>query len=236
VQDFGLRLISPLTAAFDGLGELVSGSSGPAQGELEAEIERLQVEIAALRQQAGRVAELEDALGFTENQPEQETLVARVTQRNSNNFAELVSINRGSDNGVREEMVVLSAQGSLVGKVIEVRGDTSIVRLITSPSLRVNVTIPSATDVSGVAQSNGSDELSLGLVPKDSDVKLGDSVVTSGLNGDFPNGLLVGTVSEVTDTDELFLRILIDPSAPLLDLDTVLVLLSFTPTSFDLDQ
>jgi rod shape-determining protein MreC len=235
VQDLGLRLLSPLTTAFDELGELVSGNSGAGQGELEAELERLQVEVAALRQQAGRVAELEDALGFTENQPELETLVARVVQRNSSNFAELISINRGSDHGVREGMVVLSPQGSLVGKIIDVRGDTSIARLITSPSLRVSVTIPSATNVSGVAQSNGSDELTLGLVPKESDVKLGDSVVTSGLSGDFPNSLLVGTVSEVTDTDELFLRILIDPSAALLDLETVLVLLSFTPNSFDLD-
>ncbi|HET9201363.1 MAG TPA: rod shape-determining protein MreC [Dehalococcoidia bacterium] len=231
-QNLGLRLTSPITGTVEGVAEVLSGNSGPAQSELEAEIERLNAELAALRERAADAATLEEMLGFTQNDATHTTIGARVFQHQPQNFEDNLAIDRGSNDGLAEGMVVLSPQGSLVGRITRVFPDYSWVRVITDQSSNINAEIPAA-QIDGALTSNGDGNLTLELVPKERDVSEGDQVVTSTQSILYPPGLLVGLVISVSDTDELFKRIIIEPSAPLANLDSVLVITSFEPRELE---
>ena len=231
-QNLGLRLSSPLTGTVEGIAELLSGNSGPSQSELQAEIERLNAELAVLRQRAADAADLEEMLGFVQSDTTRTLLGARVLQHQPQNFENNLAIDRGSADGLTEGMVVLSPSGSLVGRITRVFADYAWVRVITDQASAVNVEVPSA-QIDGSAVSNGDGNLTLELVPKNADVSEGDQVVTSTQSIFFPAGLLVGVVISVSDSDELFKRIVIEPSATLTRLDSVLVITSFQPRELE---
>jgi rod shape-determining protein MreC len=171
-------------------------------------------------------------LGFTQTDSSRSMIGARVIQHQPQNFEDNLAIDRGSNDGLAEGMVVLSPNGSLVGRITRVFPDYAWVRVITDQASAVNVEVPSA-QIDGSATSNGDGNLTLGLVPKTTDVSEGDQVVTSTQSVLFPPGLLVGTVISVSDTDELFKRIIIEPSAALATLDSVLVITDFEPRDLE---
>lgn len=226
-----MRLTSPFAAVFDAIGETLSANSGAPQSELEAEIERLLSENAALRERAGLVAELEETLDFTTSNPDPERRLvgAEVIQRETSNFRDIVAVDRGADNGIEEGMVVLSPSGSLVGRVIEVMPSTSWVQLISDPRTKINVRVQRA-EATGVMEIEGSGVMSLELATKNVDIQVGDSVVTESLTGQYPSGILIGLVSEVNSSEELFLRVRIEPTASLSNLDGVRIVTSFVPS------
>ncbi|MPZ22474.1 MAG: rod shape-determining protein MreC [Dehalococcoidia bacterium] len=231
VRNLGVRLASPFTSALDSIAGGISGQDG--QSAIESELEQLQVEIAGLRAQAGRVAELEQALQFTQSQTALGLLPAEVIQRRSGNFEDILAIDRGSSDGLVEDMAVLSANGSLVGIIVETFPDYAWVRLITDPALSVDALIQGVEGGTGVVQGDGANPLSLELVPKEANGREGDTVVTSGLTGRFPEGLLIGTISSVSQSDELFLRIAIEPAANLGSFELVMVVTSPLPRELE---
>ena len=85
--------------------------------------------------------------------------------------------------------------------------------------------VAEARDLSGVA--------GIGWSQTQSTTGEGDQVVTSTQSVLYPPGLLIGLVISVSDTDELFKRIIIEPSAPLAELDSVLVITSFEPRDLE---
>lgn len=228
-QDLGLRLTSPFAGIFDAVGEGLSGNSGPPQSELELALERAQAENALLRQQAGEVAALEEMLGFiTGADPTLTFDGAEVIQRQTSNFQDLIAINKGSEAGLEEGMVVLSPGGSLVGHIVETFPSASWVRLISDPNTAIGVFVQRA-DATATMTSDGSGPLTLELATKNVDIQVGDKVVTDSKLGRFPDGLLIGVVSEVSGAEELFLSVTIEPSALLSRLDSVVILTSFVP-------
>jgi len=77
-------------------------------------------------------------------------------------------------------------------------------------------------------------QLSLDFVAQSADVKAGDTVVTSGLGGNYPNALLVGRVVKVEGTtQDLFRTISVEPVASFSRLESVLVLTSFLPSRLE---
>lgn len=91
-------------------------------------------------------------------------------------------------------------------------------------------TVPEPQTVRAVAAGDQLSGLILDLLPSDAPIKAGDLVVTSGLGGNFPRGLLLGTISEVRERPQApFKSATIEPAATLSGLDTVLVLISFKP-------
>ncbi len=98
----------------------------------------------------------------------------------------------GADRGVVTGQAAIDA-GGLVGQVVEVHANTSVVLLLTDPDHAVPVAI-ARNGIRLVAYGRG-DRLELANVPMSSDVKAGDVVVTSGLGGRFPPGFPVGTIA-----------------------------------------
>lgn len=119
----------------------------------------------------------------------------------------------GADRGVVEGQAVIDA-GGLVGQVIEVHAATSVVLLLTDPDHAVPVAV-ARNGIRLVAYGRG-DRLELANVPLNSDLKVGDIVVTSGLGRRFPPGFPVGTVASLQPNESrTFLVGTLKPAAQL---------------------
>lgn len=109
-------------------------------------------------------------------------------------------LDAGSRDGVRVGQSVIDA-GGLVGQIISVQTSTATVLLLTDPDHAVPVAV-ARNGVRLVAYGTGrSDQLALANVPLSSDVRVGDSIVTSGLGGRFPAGFPVGTITALRPDD-----------------------------------
>ncbi len=103
-----------------------------------------------------------------------------------------VEIDKGSGDGIARNMPVVSG-GALIGKIARVTSSRSTVRLLSDPSLSVGVRLSRSGDL-GVATGDGGDLL-MSLVEPTTEVKVGDSTVTSGLQqSEYPPGIPVGLV------------------------------------------
>jgi len=201
---------------------------------LRAEVERLQAELAGSEEARRRLQDLEDALDIRESRPDDELLLADVIAQDPSGVKRVLAINRGSSDGLDEGMVVLSKSGSLVGTVSQVLDDFSWLRLVSDPNSAVNVAVLPTSDAEGeargVAVGDLRSSLSLDLLPADAPVAEGDFVTTSGLGGNYPPALLVGSVQSVEEQPQaLTKRARIEPAAELSSLETVLIITNFLP-------
>jgi len=195
--------------------------------ELRLENEALQNDLVALTREAERARELEAALNVTTASTEGTRLAANVVHRESTPFTDVLSIDRGSSDGIQAGMVVLSAQGSLLGSVTDVFSDRSFVRLITDSRSRV-VAETLETHVEGVVKGAANRTLELDLAQ--GEVVAGNMVVTSALSGRFPAGLPIAKVSSVSGgPQDLHLAVTLEPLVRLSGARTVLILTSFVP-------
>ncbi|RMG48939.1 MAG: rod shape-determining protein MreC [Acidobacteria bacterium] len=104
-------------------------------------------------------------------------------------------VDRGSSSGVARDWVAVH-RGALVGRVVEVTGSTAEVRLILDPDSGVAVR-HEADRYAGILRGGNAGTAHLDYVPRFRPVSVGDALVTSGLDGVFPPGLLVGHVREL---------------------------------------
>ncbi len=230
-------LISPLRSGADRLFEPVGDAWTGVTGydELESENEQLRQELQKLEGQqildsdaAIRLESLLDVLGLPYVQDIPNT-VAEVVTANVGNFDRYsVQINRGSEDGVRNGMPVVT-RGGLIGRIDGDPGRRhSQVALITDPDFEVGVLVVGSDDVA-LASGGGHGEplvVSRGL-EIDTEVAVGDEVVTSGVDRSrYPAGIPIGTVTQI-DYDEarLFQILTVSPSASTDNLSFVTILL-----------
>lgn len=132
----------------------------------------------------------------------------------------ILRVREGSDVHPNQPVV---ASGGLVGRVIFVSGSYAKVQLITDRAAAVAAMIE-RTRRQGVLRGLMTRELKLEYVPLQAEVEPGDRVLTSGLDGVYPRGVLVGTVTSVGGSDDLFHRISVRPAVDLAALDQVYLL------------
>ncbi len=125
-------------------------------------------------------------------------VTARVVGHNPGRFLTTLVINRGTSRGVKEDMPVFSMNG-LVGKVSKATLTHSRVQLLVDPNLKLSV-LERRTRVVGFLESVDGRTLSA-MIPTHAGVKVGDTLITSGLGGIFPKGIPVGTVTQVRPSD-----------------------------------
>lgn len=196
--------------------------------ELEAEVAELQAQVIQLQQQVGETEILAALVDFSRANPENTYLAAAVIGRDPSPFLHYVIINRGSNDGIRRGMPVVTNQG-LVGRVDAVIADAARVQLITDPASNVNVRLQNAeTEASLVGSATG--DLSLELIPQDVSIEAGDLVLTSGLGGGYPPDLIVGQVISIRTRDsDLFQQATVQPVVDFNRLQIVLIIVNFTP-------
>ncbi|HEY4842511.1 MAG TPA: rod shape-determining protein MreC [Terriglobales bacterium] len=187
---------------------------------LKAQIERMSLERVRISQDADQARRLQALLGFKE-QFISLTLAAQVIGGSGSELSRSVFIDKGSRDGVKPDMAVITADG-IVGKVLHVYHATSEVLLINDQSSGVGA-ILDQTRLQGILNGTPAGELVLGRVMSDETVPAGEMVLTSGGDGIFPKGLPIGKVSKVTPGSDLFLNIHVRPAADLSRLEEVLV-------------
>lgn len=135
-----------------------------------------------------------------------------------------VEINAGLTKGVNINMPVVTADG-VVGKTITVSRNISIVQMLTDHNCRVSV-IDQKTRAMGIVRWQGGRLLEMGDVPINSQLTVGDTVISSGLGGIYPPGLMVGTVVFIQNKEgKLFKDVLVKPSVDFSSLEEVFVVI-----------
>lgn len=187
-------------------------------GTLQAEVNELTVENKRLQKLVGK----QDSLR------KYDPIQANVIARNPDQWEEKLILNQGSNDGVKLNMAVITAQG-LIGKVVQTTPQTSEVELLSTSNTNYRV---SATIANKKKETNGliegydrkRGELILKRVDSELSVKKGDKVTTSGLGGIFPKGILIGEVTKVS-TDDFGLTKLayVKPAADFSMIDHVII-------------
>ncbi len=196
--------------------------------QLRSENSQLQSQIIELRQQLAETSVLSALVDFARANPENRYQAAAVIARDPSPFLNYVIINRGSDDGIRRGMPVVTQQG-LIGRVDAVTAGASRVMLITDPASFVNVILePSRAEAVLRGQITG--ELSLEMIPQDASVEPGDLVLTSGLGGGYPQNILIGQVTAVRSREQdIFKSASIQTLVDFNQIAIVLVITNFRP-------
>lgn len=200
VRNAARTVLSPVGKAVDFALTPVGNTIGGILdfGRVRRENARLRDELAKARsdvvsaQDAQReLRDLRDQLGLSDA-GDIPSVAARVTGGSPSVLQSTIEIDKGSDDGIARNMPVVSG-GALVGRVARVTSSSATVQLVSDPSLSVGVLLSRTGDF-GVATGDGGD-LTISLIEPTTEVKTGDSVVTSGLQqSEYPPGLPVGRV------------------------------------------
>lgn len=190
---------------------------------LKSEVRELKMLTQRLESRAAERDRLAALLAFREQHPEAQLLPARVIAASPGGSSKTIYLDRGSDDGVRKDLGVITADG-VVGKVLEVYGNTAQVLLLTDRESGVGARL-AASRTSGVVRGWGEPLVTMEYVINDQEVAAGEAVVTSGQDRIFPKDLPVGTVTE-TRVGSPFKVIRVRPAARLDRLEEVFILLS----------
>jgi rod shape-determining protein MreC len=194
---------------------------------LKQENDSLKLAITQLRGKASEADRLARLLNFRESQEKVPMIGARVIGTSPDSNSQVVFLDRGQRDGIKKNMGVITPDG-VVGKVIESFSDTAQVLLLTDRDSGVGAMIEESRLQSPVG-GNGEPLLNMKYISNDDEVKVGERVVTSGMDRIFPRDLPVGTITEVKQGPPPFKLIRVRPSAELEKLEEVIVLLTTSP-------
>ena len=196
--------------------------------ELENQVSQLQTQVIELQQRVGETDILAALVDFSRSNPESTYKAASVIGRDPSPFLHYVIINRGSNDGIRRGMPVVTNQG-LVGRIDAVIADAARVQLVTDPASSANVHMQNA-DADAILLGSVTGDVTLDMISQDAHVEAGDLILTSGLGGGFPPDLIVGQVVNVRKLDyELFQQATVQPAVDFSRLEIVLVITNFRP-------
>jgi|LakMenEpi03Aug12_release.lakeMendotaPanAssembly.Ray.scaffolds.fasta_scaffold06265_7 rod shape-determining protein MreC len=189
--------------------------------QLKQRLARAEGDLASMSEIGRENARLRELLRFS-SEAGVAGVAASVVGSDPSGWVRGALINRGTSSGVDIGMAVVTPQG-VIGQVVAASPDTARVLLITDHSSGVDAIVQSSR-VRGVLQGAGASGCELRFVTKDAAIKLGDLVVTSGLDRVYPKGLVLGTVAALSSSGPgLFQAVSVKPSADVQRAEEVLV-------------
>lgn len=194
--------------------------------QLRTELARLELRNQQLEGQAAEAARFARLLGFRQENPSVQMVVAEVIGASADSSSHTIFINRGDHEGLRRNMAVITPDG-VVGKISETSPHVAQVLLITDKESGVGALLAD-TRAHGVVDGTGEPSLQMEFVRGEEKVSLGENIVTSGQDRIFPKDLPLGTV-ESMKAGLPFQTIQIEPAAHLDRLEEVFVLLTQQP-------
>ena len=191
-----------------------------SNSDLKREVDLLKGRITFFEEIQLENLRLQELLEFKEK-VSFDTVASKVIGRDPTNWFNTVIIDKGTNDGIRENAAVLSYSG-LAGRVIEADRGVCRVMLLTDPASRVAAQIQRTRDealLEGVYKGL----CRMKYLPLESKIMEGDKVVTSGNSGIYPEGLLIGKVISISqDASSLYTIALVRPEAALMRLEEVL--------------
>ncbi len=188
---------------------------------LNAEAGQMRLERAREQEDARQARRIQALLAFKEQWIDT-TVAAQVIGTSGTETSRLLYLDKGSKDGIKVDFAVITPDG-VVGKVLNVYGETAQVLLMNDPSSGVGATLVKSR-LQGIVKGTSTGQLQLQYIMGDEPVQPGEPVVTSGGDRVFPKGLPIGTVTNVSMGRNLFLDIKVKPAADLDRLEEVLVI------------
>ena len=208
------------------------------QDQLKEELQRLREENTKLREQAreGEAASrenerLRNLLGLREKRRELDFESATVTAHSTDNWSSTLTISKGSSMDIQVDDCVVDEYWNLVGVVAVVGENWSTVATLIDSSTEMGGML-ARTDGSAILEGDfalmGQGKLKLNYLPENSSLLAGDLVLTSGMGGVYPSGLVVGHVEEVrTEASGMTQYAVVVPETDLAGLKQVFVITDF---------
>ena len=236
IRVWAVNIVTPIERTFIGAGRLLRNTwhnyvdlhdVRNQNHKLQAEVDRLRLQQAKLKEDAEQAHRLQALLQFKEKFIGT-TVAAQVIGTSGSEQSRVIYIDKGAHHGLKQDMAVITPDG-IVGKVKEVYFTSSQVLLINDRYSGAGVILEKSR-LQGDLQGSTQGETLVKNVMSDEKVDIGDQVVTSGGDRIYPKGLPVGAVTSVnTDPDKpLFLSIAIKPATNLSRLEEVLVVTKMT--------
>lgn len=193
---------------------------------LEAQVNQLQTQLIEMEERLGEAQVCFALLDFGRTNPQYDYIAATVIGREISPFLQYIIIDKGTEQGIRYGMPVVTQQG-LVGRVDAVIAGASRVKLITDSTSVVNVRLQSA-EVEAQLHGSLTGDVSLDMIPLDEVIEPGDVVLTSGLGGNYPSNIFVGQVlSTQRRENALFQTATVQPIVNFESINAVLVVNNF---------
>jgi len=154
------------------------------------------------------------------------SVISKIIGRAVNMPSTNVIINKGRRDGVLEGLPVISPSDILIGIIVKTEEETSIVRMLNDSKSRISAKIVGSEEPVGLVVGELGFSLGLKFIPTDYQVKEGNIVVTSGMDSNIPDNLIIGTIaSEPVKTDDFFKEAAITSVIPFSKITTVAVIL-----------
>jgi rod shape-determining protein MreC len=224
-----LRAVAPLAAAVDAVtdGFALLAIRWSTRQRLLAENARLRHENEALRRQAvaslGIAEDLERlsaAVDYTRASGV-EVQLADVVYSDRSSWLRTMLLRLGHRGAERNQPVI--TDDGLVGRIVGVSGRYAKVQLVTDRVASVGVMVE-RTRRQGVVRGASAGTLALEYIPLQEDLVVGDAIVTAGIDGVYPRGIRVGTVTQVKPGNDLFYEVVVRPAVDFTTVDHVYIL------------
>lgn len=228
---FGRVVGAPVNAigrGTDSIGQLFSTFS--ENRKLRSRISDLTSDHVRLQAIQEENQSLKETLGLRDTLTDYQLVTAQTVSRSPTTFDTQITINQGSNAGIKLNQMVLAGNG-VIGRVTQVNQTNSKVSLISDDSsssdyFSVEIRTQSGEIISGIISgyNKGDGTLIMNQLSSDADINEGDIIMTSGRGGVVPSGLFVGNVSSVSDDNYgMSKQIFIKPAGNLNNISTVLV-------------
>jgi rod shape-determining protein MreC len=189
------------------------------------QVDQLQSELVRMHELEVENSDLRSLLSMKERTGPGALIPVAVIARDDTPYVQAITIDHGSNDGVRQDAIVVTQRG-VVGHVERVNLTSSKVRLITDLNSSVSVRLQTESRTTGVlrGQSQGN-MMVITYIPQTDMIQQGDTVLTSGLGGMYPEGYVVGKVARVERKDaDPFQAAVIQPAVEMDKLERLYVL------------
>lgn len=228
-QNLVTAIVDPIADYLDALQQ--AGSLKDANSKLLRRSEELTAEVIRLRELDIENKRLRQMLNLLESSPVGRLVAAQKIGADPSNFVASFQVNRGTAGGVDVNRVVIAAAG-LVGRVTQATPSTAKIVQINDPSSSVNGRVQRADSrAQGLLTGTPEGQLIMTRISQTDSIRVDDIIITSGLGGNFPAGLIVGKVVQVIQNDvELFQEAVVEPAVRFDQLEEIAVLIDFINT------
>ena len=196
--------------------------------DLKAKVEALTLQNQLIAQEKYELSGLRELYELDIKYPDYKKVAARIIARESNGWYNVFTIDKGSDDGIKENMNVMAGNG-LVGIVISVRKNSATVRSIIDDSSKVSGMFLKTSDtciVSGDLNSMMSDgRIKVSMIPINAQINESDEIVTSHISDRYQQGILIGYVTDIrVDSSNMTKTAYLTPVVDFEHLDEVLII------------
>jgi len=180
--------------------------------EQKEEINQLTYEVSQLEQLEQENEKLRQIIDYKKDK-DFDLITGKVISRDLNRANTLI-INRGEFDGLKPGFPVIVDNGIIIGKLIDVRKNTSTILLLTDQFSQLAVSSVNSNKAIGLAKGEFGLSIKVELIPQDLSIKEDDLIITSGMEQNIPRGLIIGRVNRIISYEnELFKSATISPLA-----------------------